>query len=118
MINKVLRQKEYSAKHYAENKERKLKLVKINNEKYKLRNRQYVFNYLKKNPCSCGELDPIVLEFDHNNPLDKIKSVSKLANSPVSLEIVKKEINKCTVRCANCHRRKTAKSYQWYKDLN
>jgi hypothetical protein len=31
------------------------------------------------------------------------------------LNQVKNEIEKCDVRCANCHRRKTAKDFNWYK---
>ena len=31
---------------------------------------------------------------------------------------VLEEINKCEVRCANCHRQKTAKDENWYKLIN
>jgi len=27
------------------------------------------------------------------------------------------EINKCVIRCSNCHRKKTAKDFSWYKDI-
>ena len=33
----------------------------------------------------------------------------------VSLDTLKKEIDKCEIRCANCHRRKTAKQFNFYK---
>jgi hypothetical protein len=57
--------------------------------------------------------DPIVLEFDHLS--DKITAVSKMHRN-FTLEAVKLEIRKCEVRCANCHRRKTAKQFGWYKN--
>ena len=37
----------------------------------------------------------------------KIGCVSLLANRSYSLEKLEKEISKCEVRCANCHRIKT-----------
>lgn len=66
---------------------------------------EYILDYFKTHPCAdCGESDPIVLEFDHVK--DKVKEVSKLRRAN-SLDRVKLEIDKCEVRCANCHRRKT-----------
>ena len=45
--------------------------------KIRERNARKVFDYLKDHPClSCGEADPIVLEFDHRDRDDKIESVS------------------------------------------
>lgn len=64
----------------------------------------------------CGENDPVVLEFDHIS--DKIDSVSRMICDSYSLDSLEKEIAKCEVRCANCHRRKTAKQLGWYKNIN
>ena len=69
--------------------------------------------YLKTHPCVvCGENDPLVLEFDH---LDNKKyNVSKMRQS-YNWETILKEISKCQVLCANCHKRKTAKQFNWGK---
>ena len=91
----------------------------IENEKkenhliYKNKNRRFILEYLKLHPgVDCGETDPVVLEFDH------IKNKKKIISDMVtnhSLDKIKEELLKCEVRCANCHRRKTAKDYNWYK---
>lgn len=72
---------------------------------------RYVYTYLKQHPCvDCGEADLVVLDFDHVRG-KKRGNVSSL--KAVSLQAVQEEIEKCDVRCANCHRRKTAKQYGW-----
>ena len=69
--------------------------------------RAYAWEYLSTHPCvDCGETDPIVLEFDHVKG-NKKETVMKLVKDGYSIDIIQKEISKCVVRCANCHKRKT-----------
>ena len=76
-----------------------------------------MWDYLLNHSCiDCGEDDPIVLEFDHINPDDKSSSVAALI-SRYSLNRLIAEIEKCEVRCANCHRRKTAAQLGHYQDI-
>lgn len=49
----------------------------------------------------CGESDPVVLEFDHRDPSLKLGRVMEVTN--MRLE---DEVDKCDVRCANCHRKR------------
>lgn len=78
-------------------------------------NHDKVIEYFKTHPCvDCGESDPVVLQFDHTNPLVKRASVSRLIDSSY-WENVLKEIDKCVVRCANCHTRRTASQRGWWK---
>ena len=93
------------------------KLEMQNRAKQKsLQNKQFLWDFLKEHPCvDCGEIDPIVLEFDHLS--DKKGCLSTLAGQGLGLETIKQEVNKCEVRCANCHRKKTATQFGWYKDI-
>ena len=78
--------------------------------------RAYMLNYLLIHSCvDCGETDPYVLEFDHVRGV-KDKPLSEAVRAGWSLERIKKEIDKCDVRCSNCHKRKTAKDQKWYED--
>lgn len=87
---------------------------RANQEKTKVRNRRYVWDYLQTHPCVvCGETDAIVLEFDHLG--NKKDSISRMMNSGQSIKMIQQEIDKCQVLCSNCHKRKTAKEYNWYK---
>ena len=106
----------YDREHYAnksqENKDRKVSLQKQRH----IENRQYMYDYLKTHPCvTCGESDPVVLEFDHNDQRTKLLAVSLMAD--YSLSKIKEEIAKCRVLCANCHKRHTAIQLDWYKHL-
>ena len=94
--------------YYQANKKRILERTKENNKKKIQRNKGYVKEYLQSHPCvDCGEEDIIVLEFDHINRLSKFKTICQLVNKSYSLKAIQDEIDKCQVRCANCHRRKS-----------
>jgi hypothetical protein len=64
----------------------------------------------------CGESDPAVLEFDHVSG-KKTANISYLLGVVASWERLASEIQKCEVRCANCHRWKTAREQGWYKTM-
>lgn len=104
--------KEYDREWHAKNKDRLTVIKRKQRANIRNRNQKYITEYLLNHPCiDCGEKDIIVLEFDHRE--NKVSNVSELIH--LSLSILIKEINKCDVRCANCHRRKTAKEFNWYK---
>lgn len=86
------------------------------NKKRALESRKKVLEYLKTHPCvDCGETDVRILEFDHVRGTKK-KEVMGLIYR-YSFKTVLKEIEKCDVRCANCHRRRTSIQQGWYRDL-
>jgi len=77
---------------------------------------QRIREYLQSHPCvDCGEPDPDVLEFDHLH--DKRANVSRLVHLAVSWDVIVTEIAKCEVRCANCHRRRTASVGGFYRAI-
>jgi hypothetical protein len=88
-------------------------------KEYLNRTKRKFWDYLKQQSCiDCGNNNPIVLEFDHIDSSTKKGSIAYLVNqSKCSWETLLKEIAKCEVRCANCHRIKTAKQLNWYKYL-
>lgn len=99
-------------KYYQNNSEVRKK-VKERVERKKQINKLKLLQYLELHPCiDCGESDPIVLEFDHIR--DKYIEISKMITNNYNWEKIEKEISKCEVRCANCHKRKTHKGC--YKD--
>jgi hypothetical protein len=53
----------------------------------------------------CGEYNHIVLDFDHLK--DKKYNISRMIHDGFSWAAIKKEISKCEVVCANCHRIRT-----------
>ena len=68
-------------------------------------NKVHIWKHLLVHPCvDCGEDDLRVLEFDHVKG-EKINSISHM--SLMACPKIEQEIEKCEVRCANCHARKT-----------
>jgi hypothetical protein len=83
---------------------------------YRKRNRALMLAHLLANSCvDCGESDVCVLEFDHVRGR-KRRTVSELVRDGVAPAVLLAEIGKCEVRCANCHRRKTARDFSWMRE--
>lgn len=88
--------------------ERNATILKENHEK--------LFQYLSQHPCvDCGESDVVVLELDHVRGR-KEASISSFLRRKCVWDRIRREIEKCEVRCANCHRRRTVKSLGWWRD--
>lgn len=107
--------RKYERDWYHRNKQRIKVSKKATETRYINKKRKIVIDYLMANPCiDCGETDIIVLDFDHIDPATKVKNVADLVSGG-SIDSLKAEITKCEIRCANCHRRKTAKQFNLYK---
>lgn len=103
------RQKEY----YQEN----LDVILGKTRKRRKEASRFLSEYLVGKSCvDCGETDRVVLEFDHRVPEEKRMNVSQLVGKGRPIEMIRAEIEKCDIRCANCHRRKTAKQFGWYSN--
>lgn len=73
--------------------------------------RQFIRSY-KYKPCmDCHKSYPYyVMDFDHRNPRRKEFQISTiLSKRSMTEKRLKKEIKKCDVVCANCHRIRTYK---------
>lgn len=77
-----------------------------------------VYNILlNSNGCVyCNEKDPIVLEFDHKDPSIKLFNIGESYYK--SKTNILEEIAKCDIVCSNCHRRRTAKQYNYFRYKN
>ena len=102
--------KEYRAQHYDINKEKYVAKARVwsDNEA------KNFFTWLSDKSCiDCGISDIRVLEFDHVRGV-KAGNISKMLGA-VSRERLLEELEKCDIVCANCHRIRTAKQFDWYK---
>lgn len=104
--------REYARKHYEQNKAKYIARAAAFKKKAVARNKKFLRGYAAEHGCAdCGEDDWVVLEFDHVRG-KKRGDLARMANQGVSIDTLKKEIAKCEVRCANCHRRVTHKRRQ------
>ena len=86
---------------------------------HRIKNRIKSLDYLSTHPCiDCNESDPIVLDFDHRDSKTKKFNISRaVGGSHRGWDLIKREIDKCDVRCANCHRRRTYKQFEYHKHI-
>jgi hypothetical protein len=78
------------------------------------RNHSIVRELLATAICiDCGERDPLVFQFDHLH--DKSDHISWLVGSGCSPLRLARELLKCEIRCANCHRHATAQAGGWFR---
>jgi hypothetical protein len=97
---------DYKHEHYSANKQRYIQQAAAGKRRRQRERMTFLIEYLRSRGCvECGETDPLVLEFDHRG--DKACNIGSVLNER-RWEAVLSEIEKCDVRCANCHRRRTA----------
>lgn len=109
--------KQYDKERYPKTREkRRAQALKWRSETHRT-NTTNIVRYLKKHPCvDCGEKDILVLEFDHRNRATKLFDVCSGLESR-TWALINSEIEKCDIRCANCHRRKTVIENGSYRTL-
>lgn len=108
--------KECSSTHYSGNKEGVKRRTYARNKRVWAENTEKYAEYLRNHPCvDCGEGDIVVLDPDHRK--DKTADVSLLLKRGCCWDRILSELAKCEIRCANCHRRRTAKEQGWRKAL-
>lgn len=84
---------------------------------FRAEQKERYFLWLRDNPCvDCGETDVVVLEPDHVRGI-KRRNVSQVINHGEPWSAILEELEKCDVRCSNCHTRKTAREQGWYKHV-
>lgn len=105
----------YNRAHYIKNRLNYRIKQKIWRANFRKIIRLKIIEHFKTHPCvDCGEKDCSVLEFDHVKG-DKKNNVASLIACDATWRIIEEEIDKCEVRCANCHKRRSAKQFGWYK---
>lgn len=74
---------------------------------------QQLIRKLKSEPCTdCeGKFHYCQMDFDHRDPTEKKKPISRLLQA--GLATLRKEIVKCDLVCANCHRDRTQKNIEY-----
>lgn len=97
----------YRRAHYARNVAYYVEKAARARARQRAQNYERLIAYLRSHPCvDCGETDMRVLQFDHLDPSAKTKEVSRLVLW-ATWRRAAREIEKCAVRCGNCHRRRT-----------
>ena len=93
-----------SKRHYEANKSKIKQRSKKRNRKQRNANKAYVDKIKVESSCvDCGEGNPLVLDFDHVKG-KKVGDISSMVYQSYCVESIQKEIDKCEVRCSNCHR--------------
>ena len=97
--------------YYQENHERQLRLS-VNRNRARRKDQREFVSVLKNLPCSdCGrKYPPYVMDFDHRDGNHKHGNIGSLVSQAYfTKEKLLKEIQKCDLVCANCHRTRTYK---------
>ena len=98
----------YKQAWYLRNRERHIANVAVNKRRVRSATHSRVLAYLRDHPCvDCGEGNLLVLDFDHIR--SKRWSISYMVSCGFPWATIVDEIKRCEVRCANCHRIKTAR---------
>lgn len=108
------REKQLAAqrKHYRDNKQKYILNLHEKRRRYK---REFLEFLFEQKCLKCNEDHPACLEFHHRNPDDKEYQISANAGL-IPFRTLLKEIKKCDILCANCHRKLHSEKDEFYKD--
>lgn len=109
--------RERSRAYYHRNRKTHAQVTRLRTSKRIKEHKARIISLFVKSGCTdCGTKDVLVLEFDHARGV-KLGNVNRLLNRGCSWKVILKEIRKCDIVCANCHKRRTyarsADSYRW-----
>lgn len=93
--------------HYRDNAARHRANVRRNDDLRIARLREVIYQRMSTGCVDCGNRDIRVLEFDHVRGI-KIRGVGAMVTRGSGYEAVIAEMDKCEVRCRNCHAIATA----------
>jgi len=116
-------QRQISKKYYGSNRKRCIEVIGINKRRRALENYIEIITKYLNVPCTdCKKVyHPASMVFDHR--IDSVKNIYKnqgvnyLIRDGYSKKAIKEEIDKCDVRCQNCHYLKTSKDYKHWKEI-
>ena len=115
-------QKVYKDSYYKRNSKAIIKAVGIGKRKRALKHYRKIINdYFAGGCVRCKNNDFRVLEFDHVNGKKQsargTEGVMSFVREGYSWGRIETEINKCVVLCCNCHKIKTYREGNYWRDL-
>lgn len=101
----------YAKRHYERNRSAYLRRTRRRHNADRAACRALAYGYLATHPCvDCGETNLAVLDFDHRDGSGKSATINELIRRG-DVTRLQLEMQKCDVRCANDHRRRTARAF-------
>jgi hypothetical protein len=110
--------------YYKNNRKKFMKLVGINKRRRALNNyTRLVTEYLNKPCIDCNKVyHPSSMVFDHldlkTKSIRKTEGVMYLVRNGYSWKVIKEEVDKCDVRCQNCHFLKTSIDFNHWSEVS
>jgi hypothetical protein len=96
------KQLEYQRAWYSRNAEK----ARAWNKSRRIKMHDWWIEFKKTLSCKiCGESHPACLDFHHKDPNEKEINIGNVLSLGWSKDRILKEITKCDVLCANCHRK-------------
>ena len=106
---------DYGKEHYRQNMSYYVLKAALARKRSRFINQGLVDEHLRAHPCvDCGETDLVVLDFDHVDPALKDAEVGRL-QFETGPDRLRREMDKCVIRCGNCHRLRTARQFGWWR---
>lgn len=110
--------KTYHKEHYQKYGNQYRERAKLRRAKIKRTLQTALVTYLEDKTCEiCNESDIRVLEFDHLDSTTKRFGIAKAITDGMRWSDILQEIEHCQILCANCHKKRTAAQYGWFKAI-